>query len=183
MPQPSFEELFQTYHNRNHELRGIVRQLYEFGYTIAREPSAAMSFGMDQHALGRQRKYVEYAKSMVDALHAKPVPDLPASHPTQFQVDLSVPYEQFVEDVNGNNIPINENTQMVAERWLLTAVELVKSQSSSIGGSLLEADYERAVNNLQTIAKLLDEIEKRPNLDLPETALPGAKKAVSGNSD
>lgn len=170
----AFNDLFQEYQNRNLELRSVVKQVYEFGKTIAREPSAAHSNGLDEHAIKRQRSYVDHALKMVEAINAKPVPDNPASHPTAMPINLSEPYVTFTTDVNGTQIPLNEATQVLAEQWMVIAVELAKSQSASLAGSLVSFDYERAVNNLGVLAKLLDEIEARPFLDLPETAEPGS---------
>jgi len=65
---------------------------------------------------------------------------------------------------------------------MIAAVELVRSQSAALAGSLVEFDYERAVNNLGTISKLLDEIAARPFLDLPETAEPGSGYGPRGSS-
>lgn len=174
-----FSELFKVYNNRNSELRTVAKTVYEFGKTIAREPSAAHSNGLDEHAIKRQRSYVEYAKSMVAALAAKPIPDKPGSHPIQLPVDLSEEYITFSSDVNGNKIPLNESTQLLAESWMMVATELVNSQSASLAGSLVSFDSERADNNLDVISKLLDEIEARPFLDLPETAEPGSHYGVA----
>lgn len=170
----AFNDLFKLYPNRNLELRSVVKQVYEFGKTIAREPSAAHSNGLDIHALKRQRSYVDHALKMVEAINAKPIPDNPASHPTDLPIDLSEAYITFTTDVGGNQIPLNEATQLLAESWMVCAVELAKSQSAALAGALVEFDYERARNNLTVLAKLLDEIEARPFLDLPETAEPGS---------
>ena len=170
----AFNDLFSVYPNRNPELRAVAKTFYEFGQTIAREPSAAHSNGMDEHALTRQKSYVEHALNMVEAINGKPIPDGPAVHPTDLPIDLSVLYATFVVDLGGNEVPINESTQLLAEKWLMTAVELAKSQSAAIAGSLVEFDYTRAVNNIGTISKLIAEIEERPFLDLPETAKPDA---------
>jgi len=170
-----FSDLFMVYPNRNMELRAIAKQMYEFGRTIAMEPSAAHSSGLDPHALRRQREYVAHSKSQIAAMHAKPIPDLPATHPLALPIDMSVPYKQFLDDINGNSVPINEMTEMLAEYWMVGAVELAKSQSASLAGALVEFDFNRANNNLDVISKLLDEIEKRPTLDLPETAFPGSE--------
>lgn len=170
----AFNDLFMEYPNRNLELRSVVKQVYEFGKTIAREPSAAHSNGLDEHALRRQRSYVDHARQLVEAIAAKPIPDNPASHPTQLPVNLSEAYLTFTTDVNGEKIPLNEATQLLAESWMILAVELVKSQSASMAGALVSFDHNRAVNNLDVIDKLLDEAEARPFLDLPETAEPGS---------
>ena len=171
----AFSELFKSYPNRNMELRAISKQMYEFGKTIAREPSAAHSSGLDIHAIKRQREYVDHAQKQVAALAAKPIPDLPATHPLQYPINLEIVYTQFVEDVNGQNVPLNEMTEMLAQSWMIAAVELAKSQSASLAGALVIFDNERATNNLNVISKLLDEIEARPVLDLPETSMPGAE--------
>lgn len=171
----AFSELFKIYPNRNMELRAIAKQMYEFGKTIAREPSAAHSSGLDVHAIRRQREYVTHSVSQVEALFAKPIPDLPATHPLALPVNLSEVYTQFVEDVNGTAVPLNEMTEMLAENWMVSAVELAKSQSAALAGALVEFDHNRAINNLGVISKLLDEIDKRPVLDLPETSSPGAE--------
>ena len=170
----AFADLFLVYPNRNLELRSVVKQTYEFGKTIAREPSAAHSNGLDEHALKRQRSYVDHATKMVEAVNAKPIPDNPASHPTQLPIDMSEQYLTFTSSVEGSEIPLNEATQLLAESWMICSVELAKSQSAAMAGSLVSFDYERAQNNLSVISKLIDELEQRPFIDLPETAEPGS---------
>jgi hypothetical protein len=170
----AFTDLFNIYPNRNRELRSLVKTMYEFGRTISQEPSAAHTHGLDVHALHRQRSYVEHAKAMVEALNAKPIPDNPGTHPTDLPIDLSTTYTSFVSSLNGSMVPLNEATELLAESWMFTAVELAKSNSAALAGSLIEFDYKRASNNLDVITKLLDEIEARPMLDLPETAEPGS---------
>lgn len=178
----AINDLHQVYPNRNSELRSVAKQCFEFGQTIAREPSAAHTNGLDAHAIERQQSYIEHATSMVASLNASPIPDNPATHPTQMPIDFSVPYIYFVEDLNGNEVPMNEATQLLAEKWLITAVELAKSNSAAMAGSLVEFDFTRAQNNIASIQKLLDEIKARPFLDLPETAQPGsAHKARTGS--
>lgn len=170
----AINDLHRVYPNRNIGLRSCAKQCYEFGQTIAREPSAAHSNGLDEHAIGRQRQYIAKAKDVVERLHAKPIPDRPASHPTDMPIDFSVEYVYFTNDLNGNQVPMNEATQELAENWLTLSVELAKSQSAGIAGSLVEYDYIRAINNIDVIEQLVDEIENRPWVDLPETADPGA---------
>lgn len=180
MANPDFTAMFKTYACRNAELAATARQAYEFGKTIAKEPSSALSAGMDEHAIRRQKQYIEYCKGLVESLHAKPEPDLPVSHPTGFPVNLSVPYDTFVEDINGDKVPLNEQTALIAQYWLIIAVELAGSQSSSRAGGLNDHDYARALNNIGTLEKLVTEMTSRPILDLPETALPGAELGASG---
>jgi len=170
----AINDLHQVYPNRNSELRSVAKQCFEFGQTIAREPSASHSNGLDEHAIIRQETYVAHALNMVAKLNDKPIPDNPATHPTQMPIDFSVEYIYFTEDLNGNAVPMNEATQLLAEKWLITACELAKCQSASMAGSLVEFDYLRAETNVNSIAKLLEEIKARPFLDLPETADPGS---------
>ena len=87
---------------------------------------------------------------------------------------MSVEYDQFVSDVGGNNIPVNEATQLLAEHWMMLAVAMANSQSAALGGSLIQPDYERAKNEIAVITQLVDEMESRVKIDLPETAKPGA---------
>ena len=177
----AFSDLFLVYPNRNLELRSVVKQSYEFGKTIAREPSAAHSNGLDEHALKRQRSYVDHATKMVESINAKPIPDNPASHPTQLPIDMSEQYLTFTSSVEGSEIPLNEATQLLAESWMILSVELAKSQSAAMAGSLVSFDFNRAKNNLEVLNKLLDELEARPFIDLPETAEPGSNYGTASS--
>ena len=49
------------------------------------------------------------------------------------------------------SLAINEAAQELAENWLICAVELAVSQSAAIAGSLVEYDYQRALNNLAVV--------------------------------
>lgn len=178
----AINDLHKVYPNRNSGVRTVAKQLFEFGQTIAREPSAAHTNGLDEHAIERQKTYIAHAKDMVARLNARPIPDRPATHPTQMEIDFSVEYIYFTEDLNGNSVPMNEATQALAENWLLTAVEMAKSQSAALAGSLVEFDFTRATNNIEVIAQLLSEIENRPFLDLPETADPGSAHGTRSGS-
>ena len=172
MANADFTSMFKIYPNRNAELRMVSRQAYEFGKTVAAEADSALSAGLHEHAIKRQHSYIDYMEAMVNAMAAKPIPDLPATHPTGFNINLSVPYDMFVEDINGEKVPLNEQTQLLAEYWMITAVGLALSQSASLGGALTTYDTARALNNLGVLRKLLVEITNRPVLDLPETAVP-----------
>lgn len=173
-------DLHKVYPNRNAEIRALCKQLYEFGATVARIPSASMSSGLDEHSIRRQLEYLDHSENMVTALSERPIPDLPGIHPLSLDIDLSKPYVHFSTDVEGSKVPINETTQLLSEAWMITAVELAKSQSASMPGALFKFDFDRAVNNLSWIRKLIVEIQERPLLDLPETAEPGADLEVTG---
>lgn len=43
-----------------------------------------------------------------------------------------------------------------------------------MAGSLVEYDYVRAINNVNVLEELVNEIASRPQVDLPETAQPGS---------
>jgi len=174
MANADFNDLFKKYPNRNAELRAVAKSAYEFGKTVAQEADAALGSGMHEHAIGRQQSYLDYLETLVEAIHAKPIPDLPATHPTGFNINLSEPCVMFVQDINGEQVPLNEQTELLAQYWMLTAVELAQSQSASMAGSLTEFDFKRAMNNIGVMRKLLTEMTSRPVLDLPETAVPGA---------
>lgn len=166
----ALSELFVTYPNRNAELRSVCKTLFEYGKTIAKEPSAAYSQGLTSHAIDRQREYLAYAVNLVNAMAAKPEPDHPGTHPLSLPINFEEPYVTFTVSVNGEQTPINESTQLLAEYWLITAVELAKSQTAAHSGGMHPKDHVRAINNLAVIEKLLNEMTGRPLLDLPETA-------------
>jgi len=170
----AFEDMFRIYPNKNAELRAICKAAHEFGNTIAQEPSAGMSIGLDEHAIARQRSYVQSLSGQLEAFHARPVPDMPYVHPIRFDINLSEKYRQFTKD----GMPINEDTQLLAQYWMICAVELAASQSAGLAGSIIDADYNRVVNHLGVITQYLDELENRPVVDLPETAFPGAALEV-----
>lgn len=172
----AFEELFKVYPNKNMELRAAAKTAYEFGMNIAREPSAGMSLGLDEHAVLRQRNYIEIQRGIVDALHSRPIPDMPYVHPTRFDVDLSEVYTQFTKD----GVPLNEDSEYLAQMWMVVAVELAGSQSAALAGSLTDADYNRVINHLGVLSQYLDACEVRPDIDIPETAFPGAALEAPG---
>lgn len=165
-----FSEAFKVYPNKNAELRAVAKIAYEFGMNISQEPSAGQSLGLDEHAIARQRSYVTTFQGYLNALHDRPIPDMPYVHPARFDINLSEEYKHFTKE----GIPINEDTELLASYWMIAAVELAASQSAGLGGSLTDADYGRVTNHAAVISQLLDEIEARGNIDLPETAYPAA---------
>lgn len=166
----AFSELFKKYPNKNAELRGAAKVAYEFGMNIAQEPSASMSLGVDPHAMKRQREYVQIITGYIENLHNRPVPDMPYVHPIRFDIDFTEEYKQFTKD----GLPLNEDTELLAQHWMFVAVEMAASQSAGLAGSLTDADYQRLKNHIGVISQLLDEIEKRGVADMPETAFPAA---------
>jgi len=178
----AFNDLFRVYPNRNPELRATCKQMYEFGRNIAQEPSAGRSAGLDEWAIGRQEVYIKRAKDRLEAMKKAPRPDQPATHPTNLDIDFSVEYVQFTTATDGERIPINEDTQLIAELWMFCAAELAKSATATDAGSVYGPDYKRAVAKVEAIAKYVDEcksrLEDEEELDLPETQDPGAPLEV-----
>lgn len=176
----AFNDLFVEYPNRNSELRNIAKFCYEAGKTAAAETSAAHTFGIDEHMLKRQRSYIQKARAKVARLSERPLPDRQGAARVQLPINFTEPYETYTTDVSGTMVPLNEETQLIAEQWALMAVELATSNSAALTGSLTAKDAERAANNLDVLEKILDEIEEQQNLngdiflDLPITAEPGA---------
>lgn len=185
----AFNDLFMVYPNRNSELRALVKLMYEFGKTVAAESSAAHTYGLDYHTVGRQRKYIEKARSNINAVASRPLPDRQGAAKVQLPIDLSEAYETFTTDVSGNAVPLNEATQLLQEQWAICCAELASSNSASLPGSMTAEDAVRALNNVDVIEKLLDEMSVDIHsegtdgfLDLPSTAEPGSNYQVrSGN--
>ena len=176
----AFADLFQIYPNYNPELRMIAKVAYEYGRNIAESPSAAATIGVLDHEIKRQDQYISRMNDMVDSLHDKPIPDKPQVHATGYDIHLDEEYPMFQTDVNGNEVPLNEFTELVAIKWMEFAVELAMSNSAAIPGGLIDFDHIRARNNLAVLGKLMDEFRNRPMIDVPETAEPGAPLKVRG---
>ncbi len=169
-----YKELFKEYGVKNVELRSIVQLSHRIGLTIAQEPSAGMTIGLDEHALARQLAAVNAVQARLDAVHAKPIPDAPATHPTRLVADLTEQYKQFTQDGNA----INFDTQQLSTHWIEFAVELAKSSSAGLAGSLTDADYQRSTNNLAAMKQVIEQLNATPALDLPETTYPDAPLQV-----
>jgi hypothetical protein len=175
-PVPVEAGLFKVYANKNMEVRMLAYKAFEYGRNAAFEQSAGMSIGIDDHAIVRQRRYVEDFNDRLDSIHARPNPDLPYVHPTRFDIDLTERYQEFTKD----GLALNEDTELLAAYWLAVAVSLAASQSAGSGGSLIDADYNRVKEQIAVISKFLDETEKRPIPDIPETAYPAAALGLKG---
>ncbi len=178
---PVEANLFKIYANKNIEVRMLAYKAFEYGRNTAFEQSAGMSIGIDEHAIARQRRYVEDFNDRLDSIHNRPNPDLPHIHPTRFDIDLTERYEEFTKD----GLAINEDTELLMAYWLAVAVSLAASQSAGAGGSLIDADYNRIKEQVAVISKFLDETEKRPIPDIPETAFPATAlnlKATPGTT-
>lgn len=184
----AFNELFKVYPNRNSELRSLVKMFYEFGKTVAAESSAAHTYGLDEHTVTRQRSYIVKANSKLEALGKRPLPDRQGAARVQLPIDMSEAYETFVTDMAGNNIPLNEATQLLSEHWMLLAAEVATSNSAALPGSIVKKDLVRALEAVAVIEKHVDEESvdihsDGPDafMDLPITAEPGSEFVVRGS--
>ncbi|MCP4342400.1 MAG: hypothetical protein GY799_26865 [Desulfobulbaceae bacterium] len=184
----AFNEMFRVFPNRNSLLRMLVKTMYEFGRTVAAESSAAHTYGIDAHLVKRQRVYIKKTRGMIGKLSAKPLPDRQGAAKIQLPIDLSEPYETFTTDIAGNNVPLNEATQGLQEQWMIGAAELASSNSAALPGSMTKADATRALNNIDVIEELLDELAVDIHsdgadafIDLPTTAEPGSSFQVRGS--
>lgn len=164
----ALSNLHKRYGNRNIELRTMVHQFHEFGRNISESQSAALTAGILSDDLERQEACVKAAEALLDKATAK-VPDRASTHPENFPINLTVPYKQFVEDVNGDMKPVNEHTALLAEQWLTLAVNLAKSLSATVSGGLFDKDRDRAKENLALIKTWLAIFSEQGILDLPET--------------
>ena len=170
----TFNDLFKKYTLRNLALQGVAGRAYEFGKNLSQSTAAALTNGLDIHTLKRQNGYVDWMEEQVKILASDPTMDMPQTHPVNLDVDLSVPYESFVIDVNGAPKPINEDVQNLARQWLLFAVEALKSNSAGLPSALLAPDAERMLANINGIRKFLSTTSGAGMLDLPESTAPDA---------
>lgn len=165
-----YEDLYGVYPVKNVELKSVAEFAYEVAYTVSSEQSAGATMGLDEHAMGRQRQYLENVRARVTALADRPIPDLPATHPILFNCDLSAMPPSM--GVAGKTL--NSDAEAVATLWMQFAYELVKSNSAGLGGGLTSFDAKRAVQNVDAIDQFLASIEAAAEVDFPETAAPEA---------
>ncbi len=170
----AFADLFLVYPNRNKELRMLAKKAYEFGRNVAAEPTANLSMGILDHTILRQKEYVARTRELVEALAARPIPDAVLTHPVDYDIDLTELYPTYKSALGGGDRPLNEDSQLLMEAWMELAVTVSRSQSASVGGGMINHDKARVVEQLDVLDKYLAEMEKRPILDVPETAEPGA---------
>ena len=165
----AFEDLFGTFEYKNTELGSVADFSYEVCVTTAREQSSGTTMGLDQHAMGRQRQYIENARARLDGLIERPIPDLPAVHPLLFSTVQVSP-----EMISVDGKPLNSDAFAVAQMWQMVSFELLKSNSAGLGGGMTSFDGERARQNVTAIEQFLSAIESAADVDFPETAAPAA---------
>jgi len=166
----AFEDLFGDFEYKNTELGSLADFSYEVCVTTAREQSAGTTMGLDQHAMGRQRAYIQNARDRLAGLAGRPMPDLPAVHPMTFMT-TQVPPELI--SVDGK--PLNTDAVAVAQMWQMLSYELLKSNSAGLGGGMTVFDANRCAQNISSVEQFLIAIEEAGDVDFPETASPEAK--------
>lgn len=173
----AFEDLWKVFNVKNSELKFVADFAHKCAVNTMREQSAGLSVGMTTHALERQATWITNCRARLAALNEHPIPDLPAVHPTEFVCDYSeVP--EIITAAGGQ--PLNSDVLAVATAWSTFFNEFCRSNSAGLAGGMLEFDYKRAEQNLDSIMQVLDSITRASSVDFPETAEPEAKAARPG---
>lgn len=173
----AFEDLWKTFSVKNSELKFVADFAHKCAVNTMREQSAGLSVGMTVHALERQAAWVANCRDRLQALHQHPIPDLPATHPTEFVCDYSeVP--EIISTAGGQ--PLNSDVLAVGTAWATFFNEFCRSNSAGLAGGMLDFDEKRASQNLDSILQVLDSITRASSVDFPETAEPEAKAARPG---
>lgn len=168
----AFSELFGTFEVKNTELAALAQFAHECAVTTAKEQSGGSTMGLNEHAMRRQRQYIENIRARIKSILGRPIPDLPVVHPMNFTVEWSEP-----ELISVDGKPLNSDAKAVAQTWQIIAYELIKSNSAGMGGGLTSFDGERANNNVGAVEQFLAAIEQAADVDFPETAAPEAQPA------
>lgn len=169
-----YQDLFGIYEIKNAELKGLATFCYEAALNIAGEASGAMAIGLDPHAVARHTAYVAAAKSRVEALRDRPYPDMPQTHRTLLVCDFSAIPAFEVDPVTG--VELNADIETIMTMWMQTAVELVRSNSAALAGSMLDFDYNRCIANIEAIEQLVPTMDiELQKVDFARTAVPEAK--------
>jgi len=164
-----FSELFGTFEYKNTELGSLADFCYECCWTTAVEQSAGTTMGLDEHAMTRQRQYLQNARDRLAGLRDRPLPDLPAVHPMLFSTTLEEP---SMISVDGK--PLNTDAAATSQMWIMISYELLKSNSAGLGGGLTSFDASRCENNIASVEQFLLSVESAASVDFPETAAPAA---------
>jgi hypothetical protein len=168
-----FSDLFGTFPVRNAELRSVADFCNEAAWNTADEPSAGLTIGLDEHAIKRQRGWLQNANDRADAIKSRPVPDLP----TTANIKYDCQYNEVPSLKAKDGKAINGDSEALVIMWQTVAYELAHSNSAAIGGGTIPADADRLLANLGAIEQFLDSIEKASVVDFPLTAAPEATSA------
>ena len=168
----AWDEILGVYDVKSEEVAGFCEHLYDLMMNTAKEQSGGMTVGLNEHAIARQRSYVESAKALAKAIFDQPIPDMPRFHPIPIECDFSQK-APFIRDKN--NKVLNQTVQSLTRKWGTCWFELVGSQSAGLAGGMHTKDYERLIVNLDSIDQFVTVIESQPELDLPETSDPEAQ--------
>lgn len=116
--------------------------------------------------LRRQRSYVVSMREAIAKAVARPVQDLPESHPEIYELPDLEPRDEIENDV----------CQLLVQNWEDFIIECVRSNSSRYPNSLTSHDEVRLIKILDNIDRDLDYAQRDLPLDLPDSA---PTKAVS----
>lgn len=141
----------------NIDIAGLVDRLRVLRYEIHKSQSAnilhSMPFDME-----RMRKILSWCRSYKDYMVADPVQDRPESTPQLIKIK---DFEDLAEPQNPEHRDLMRHLEFVVK-------ELVDSQSSRLGNSLLPFDSNRYDNYETKILALFDHIEATNPIDAPE---------------
>jgi len=168
--------LSKEYPNKNPELRRVAKYAWECAHNTVKEGSAGSTIGADEHFVKRQKEFVSGFEALLEELKSSPIPDVFGMPDTKFPIRLDDTPKMISTDVSGDEIPLNEDLQLVTIEWVTLANMLARSNSAGIRGSIIEHDYERAVNQAKVITKRINGIEKGPKPDFSATSDPGADR-------
>ena len=171
----AFADLFGVFPVRNAELRSLSDFCNEAAYNTAVEPSAGLAIGLDEHAVARQRGWIQNARERAAAIADRPIPDLPGTVDIKYDCD----YSKVPQMVTKDNRPVNGDTEALCITWQTIARELVASNSAAIGGGMLTADSNRLSKNIDALEQLVGTIEKANVVDFPMSAAPEATRTAS----
>jgi len=170
-----YEEFFPTIEEsmvKNSELKNLAKFCHEAAVNTAREQSSGLTTGLDPHAVTRQGQYLAAGRLRAEALSTRPFPDLPQSHPTLLECDISL-----VPDIlrDENNRVVNDDVVGLMEMWQRLAYELVNSNSAGLAGTLINHDYVRVVAIFDSIEQIVETYSQEAiGVDFPETTSPDA---------
>ena len=154
----------------NIDIAGLVDRLRVLRYEIHKSQSAnilhSMPFDME-----RMRKILSWCRSYKDYMVADPVQDRPESTPQLIKIK---DFEVLDEPQNPEHRDLMRHLEFII-------VELVSSQSSRLGNTLLPFDSLRYDQYEAKVLALLDHIESTNPIDAPEFA-PSVKNTGEGRT-
>jgi len=155
----------------NLDVAGLVDRLRVLRYEVYKSQSANVLHTMPFDMV-RIKKLLEWARSYKDMLVGKPVQDRPESTP---QVIVIEDFEDMDEPQNVEHRDMMRHVEFII--W-----EMVNSQSSRLGNSMLPEDSKRYDAYEDKFLQLLDHVEATNPIDAPEftPSKPGTGQGRTG---